>query len=108
MSEGLDSLERLFAEFRKLPGIGARTAERLAYHILRASKEDAMALAYAIRDVKKNMRNCTECFNLTERELCSDLLGHAPRHFDDMRGRTAAATCGRSRRRRHTRGSTTS
>lgn len=71
MSEGLDSLERLFAEFRKLPGIGARTAERLAYHILRASKEDAMALAYAIRDVKKNMHNCTECFNLTERELCS-------------------------------------
>ncbi len=71
MSEGLESLERLVAEFRKLPGIGGRTAERLAYHILRSSKEDAMALAYSIRDVKKNMRNCRECFNLTERELCT-------------------------------------
>lgn len=71
MSQKLDSLERLMAEFRKLPGIGARTAERLAYHVLRAGKEDAMALAYAIRDVKKNMRNCRECFNLTEDELCA-------------------------------------
>jgi len=66
-----DSLERLVAEFRKLPGIGARTAERLAYHVLRATKDEAMALAYAIRDVKKNMRNCSECFNLTEGQLCS-------------------------------------
>jgi recombination protein RecR len=65
-----DSLERLVAEFKKLPGIGARTAERLAYHVLRATKDEAMGLAYAIRDVKKNMRNCAECFNLTETELC--------------------------------------
>jgi len=71
MAEKLDSLERLVAEFRKLPGIGARTAERLAYHILRATKDDAMALAYAIRDVKRNMRNCRECSNLTEGEVCS-------------------------------------
>jgi recombination protein RecR len=71
MSQKLDSLDRLMAEFRKLPGVGARTAERLAYHVLRAAKDDAMALAYAIRDVKKNMRNCRECFNLTEDELCA-------------------------------------
>lgn len=71
MPEKLDSLEKLVAEFRKLPGIGARTAERLAYHVLRAPKDDAMALAYAIRDVKRNMRNCSECFNLTEEQLCS-------------------------------------
>lgn len=71
MSGNLESLDRLVEEFRKLPGIGRRTAERLAYHILRASKEDAMALAYAVRDVKKNMRHCRECFNLTEGEICS-------------------------------------
>jgi recombination protein RecR len=71
MPEKLDSLERLVAEFKRLPGVGARTAERLAYHVLRAPTDEAMALAYAIRDVKKNMRNCKECFNLTEGELCS-------------------------------------
>ena len=71
MSEGIESLSRLVGELRKLPGIGGRTAERLAYHILRAEREEAMALAYAIRDVKKNMRHCPECFNLTEGELCS-------------------------------------
>ncbi len=71
MSGNLESLDRLVEEFRKLPGIGRRTAERLAYHILRASKEDAMALAYAVRDVKKNMHHCRECFNLTEGEICS-------------------------------------
>ncbi len=71
MADSLESLDRLVAEFKKLPGIGGRTAERLAYHLLRASKDQAMALAYAIRDVKRNMRNCRECFNLTEQELCS-------------------------------------
>ena len=71
MPEKLDSFERLLAEFRKLPGVGSRTAERLAYHVLRSSREEAMALAYAIRDVKKNMRNCRDCFNLTESDLCS-------------------------------------
>ncbi|MHC4713461.1 MAG: recombination mediator RecR [Planctomycetota bacterium] len=71
MADSLESLDRLVAEFKKLPGIGGRTAERLAYHLLRASKDEAMALAYAIRDVKRNMRNCRECFNLTEQELCS-------------------------------------
>ncbi|MCD6404476.1 MAG: recombination protein RecR [Planctomycetes bacterium] len=71
MSGKLESLDRLVEEFKKLPGIGRRTAERLAYHILRTPKEDAMALAYAVRDVKKNMRQCRECFNLTEQEVCS-------------------------------------
>jgi len=70
MVEEANSFERLTGEFKKLPGIGARSAERLAYHILRASKDDAMGLAYAVRDVKKNMRNCRECFNVTEAEVC--------------------------------------
>lgn len=71
MSENLESLDRLVGEFKKLPGIGSRTAERLAYHLLRASKTQALALARAIEDVKKNMRHCRECFNLTEEELCA-------------------------------------
>lgn len=71
MSENLESLDRLVGEFKKLPGIGSRTAERLAYHLLRVSKTQALALARAIEDVKKNMRHCRECFNLTEEELCA-------------------------------------
>ena len=71
MSENLESLDRLVGEFKKLPGIGSRTAERLAYHLLRIPKGEALALARAIADVKKNMRHCSECFNLTEEELCA-------------------------------------
>jgi len=71
MSENLESLERLLRELKKLPGIGSRTAERLAYHLLRAPEEDAAALARAIRDVKRNLRHCRDCYNLTEREVCA-------------------------------------
>jgi recombination protein RecR len=53
-----------------LPGIGSRTAERLAYHILKSSPEEAMELAYAIRDVKKNIRHCSICFNIAEADPC--------------------------------------
>ena len=65
------ALQDLIAEFEKLPGIGAKTAERLAYYVLRASEEDAMRLAYSIRDVKKNVKNCRVCFNITELDECS-------------------------------------
>lgn len=57
-------------EFGKLPGIGARTAERLAFHVLKSSDAEALALAEAIRDVKRLIRPCRECFNLAEEELC--------------------------------------
>jgi len=70
-----ESLTRLMAEFEKLPGIGARSAERLALHILKVSTEEAMALATAIRDVKRNTRRCSVCCNITEHDpcpLCSD------------------------------------
>jgi len=58
------------AELGRLPGIGARTAERLAFHLLKASDEEAFALADAIHDVKTRIHPCTTCFNLTEGELC--------------------------------------
>lgn len=66
-----ESLSRLMAELTKLPGIGARSAERIAFHLLRNSKEEAMALANAIRDVKQNLRHCRQCYNLTEDDPCT-------------------------------------
>ena len=59
------------AELGKLPGIGARTAERLAFHILKSSDTEALALSDAIREVKSRIRPCSRCFNLAEDELCS-------------------------------------
>ena len=63
-------LQRLVTELAKLPGIGQRTAQRLAFHILRASGEDAEALAAAIRDVKEKITLCEVCFNLAEGPRC--------------------------------------
>jgi recombination protein RecR len=63
-------VQRLVSELSKLPGVGARTAQRLAFHILRAPGEDASALADAIRDVKERIRLCEECFNLTDESRC--------------------------------------
>ena len=62
MARYAETIERLMAEFGKLPGIGARTAERLAFHILKAPQADAMALADAIHDVKTQIRSCEKCF----------------------------------------------
>ncbi len=58
-------------ELARLPGIGPRSAERIAFHLLRASKAEAMALAEAIRDVKQNLRHCSQCYNLTDEDPCS-------------------------------------
>ena len=63
-------VQRLVGELSKLPGIGTRTAQRLAFHILRASAEDAHALAEAIREVKEKIRLCEVCFNLTDEARC--------------------------------------
>jgi recombination protein RecR len=65
-----DSVAALVDEFAKLPGIGRKSAERLAYHVLRVHKSEAMALADAIRNVKENVRYCRVCFNLAEQEEC--------------------------------------
>ncbi len=64
------TLNRLIEEFGKLPGIGPKTAERLAFHILKADSPTAMALAEAIRDVKTKIRRCEVCCNLAEAPLC--------------------------------------
>ena len=66
-----ETIERLMAELGKLPGIGARTAERLAFHILKATDAEALGLADAIHDVKTKIRPCSQCFNLSEGELCT-------------------------------------
>jgi recombination protein RecR len=63
-------VQRLITELGKLPGIGQRTAQRLAFHVLRASPEDAHALADAIREVKEKIRLCEVCFNLADEPRC--------------------------------------
>ena len=63
-------VQRLITELGKLPGIGNRTAQRLAFHILRASNEDAGALAQAIREVKERIGLCEVCFNLADAPRC--------------------------------------
>jgi recombination protein RecR len=71
MSELTQSVVQLVNEFAKLPGIGKKSAERLAYHILRIHRNEAMALADAIRNVKENVQYCRKCYNLAEGEECS-------------------------------------
>lgn len=61
---------------KALPGIGNRTAERLAFHLIKLSEQEALQLAQAIRDVKRNLTHCTTCFNFTEKDpcpVCSDI-----------------------------------
>ena len=65
-----DSLNKLIEEFGRLPGIGPKSAERLAFHILKGDAEAALALSKAISDLKENTRHCSVCFNLAEDELC--------------------------------------
>jgi recombination protein RecR len=63
-------LENLVVQLTRLPGVGTRTAQRLAFHLLRVSKEEALALAEAIREAKERLGFCAECGNLTEHEVC--------------------------------------
>ncbi len=65
------AVDNLVAQLTRLPGIGTRTAQRLAFHLLSARQEDALALAAAIEEVKERVRFCAECGNLTEEELCA-------------------------------------
>ena len=65
------ALDRLVAELQKLPGIGSKTAERLAHHIVRSPSEDSLGMADAIRDVKETVTYCRICYNFAEGELCS-------------------------------------
>ena len=70
MSANPAPIQRLVTELGKLPGIGQRTAQRLAFHILRSDTEDATALADAIREVKERIGLCQVCFNLADSERC--------------------------------------
>jgi recombination protein RecR len=69
-AEGPAPLARLVAELSRLPGIGRRTAQRLAFHILRAPDDESAALADAIRELKEKIGLCEECFNLSEGPIC--------------------------------------
>jgi len=71
MSSYTQSVQSLINELARLPGIGMRSAERIAFHLLKQSPGDAMKLADAIKDVKTRIRNCSVCFNLTESDPCS-------------------------------------
>src|ERR1700754_3014624 len=64
------SVENLVAQLTRLPGVGQRTAQRLAFHILQRPPEEALALAAALAEVKERGRFCNECGNLTEEETC--------------------------------------
>lgn len=71
-----ESMVSLIKELGRLPGIGEKSAERLAYHILRSPSEDALRLAQAIRDVKEKVRQCSVCCNMGETDpchICGDL-----------------------------------
>jgi recombination protein RecR len=71
MSKFAEPMARLIEALKKLPGIGNKSAQRLAFHILRASAEDAEALAAAVRDVKASLRLCSICNNITDVDPCA-------------------------------------
>lgn len=70
MSQFAAPIERVIQELSKLPSIGRKTAQRLAFHLLKAPAEDAATLAEAIRDLRESIRFCVDCFNLAENERC--------------------------------------
>src|SRR5260370_17001684 len=71
MSRFAEPMARLIEELKKLPGIGSKSAQRLAFHILRSSDDDAEALAGAVRDIKAQLRLCSICNNITDVDPCS-------------------------------------
>lgn len=70
MAEVSGSVNELVHQLGRLPGIGRKTAERLAFHLLRIPKRDALALASAIQQVRESVHYCADCFNLAESQLC--------------------------------------
>jgi recombination protein RecR len=71
VSRYAEPMARLIEELKKLPGVGAKSAQRLAFHILRASDEDAAALAEAVRGLKASLRLCSVCNNVTDIDPCA-------------------------------------
>ena len=70
MPDFAEPLARLINEFKRLPGIGQKSAQRLAFHVLRASRDDAEHLTQAVLDVKDKLGLCRVCNNISDRELC--------------------------------------
>src|SRR5580704_8337381 len=70
MPDFAEPLARLITEFKRLPGIGQKSAQRLAFHVLRASRDDAEHLAQAVLDVKDKLGLCRQCNNISDGELC--------------------------------------
>ncbi|MDB5305412.1 MAG: recombination protein RecR [Phycisphaerales bacterium] len=76
MANYTQSIQNLMSELSRLPGIGMRSAERIAFHLLKQNPEDALRLADAIREVKTRIKHCSICYNLTEQDpcgICADL-----------------------------------
>src|SRR4051812_7341796 len=73
------AVDRLIDAFGRLPGVGAKTAERLAHHVLKCPAEEALALAEAIRDVRERVRHCQTCFHLTEADQPQCVICRDPR-----------------------------
>jgi recombination protein RecR len=71
MASYTQAIQNLMNQFARLPGIGVRSAERIAFHLLKENPEQAFALADAIRDVKTRIKNCSVCYNLTESDPCN-------------------------------------
>jgi recombination protein RecR len=71
MAELSESVTRMIDQLARLPGIGRKSAERLAYHILRVPEAEAFALSDSIRNVRENVRYCDICYNLAESEMCN-------------------------------------
>jgi recombination protein RecR len=71
MPDFAEPLARLIQEFKRLPGIGQKSAQRLAFHVLRTSRDDAAQLAQALLDVKDNLSVCVRCNNISDSELCN-------------------------------------
>ncbi len=71
MAELSDSVSHMIDQLSRLPGIGRKSAERLAYHLLRVPESEAFALSDSIRSVRENVRYCDICFNLAESEMCN-------------------------------------
>jgi recombination protein RecR len=77
MPDFAEPIARLIDQFKRLPGIGQKTAQRLAFHVLRTDPEEAMALADAIRDAKQKIRECSVCNNITDTDPCLYCTGPA-------------------------------
>jgi len=80
VSRYAEPMARLIEELKKLPGVGTKSAQRLAFHILRSSDEDATALAEAVRGLKANLRLCSICNNVTDIDPCAYCLSSARNH----------------------------